>query len=194
MTTVFPDGTQVLVQGASRGIGLEFVRQLADWSQCARIYASARDPEASEGLCRLRQADPDRVRLLSLDTTDTDSMEQAVQSVRADGAERLHLLLNVAGVLHDNHGMFPEKQLSDVRPETLMRSFQVNAFGPLLVARAFEPLLVHADHAVIANLSARVGSIEDNRLGGWYAYRGAKAARTCSPGGFRWNWAASPVA
>jgi NAD(P)-dependent dehydrogenase (short-subunit alcohol dehydrogenase family) len=59
----------------------------------------------------------------------------------------------------------------------VLRSFAVNALGPLLLAKHLHPLLAHAQPAVLVNLSARVGSIGDNRLGGWYAYRGAKAAQ-----------------
>ena len=74
-------------------------------------------------------------------------------------------------------GMQPEKRLADVRPASLARAFAVNAIGPLLVAKHFERLLAHRERAVYASVSARVGSIGDNRLGGWYAYRGAKAAQ-----------------
>jgi NAD(P)-dependent dehydrogenase (short-subunit alcohol dehydrogenase family) len=64
-----------------------------------------------------------------------------------------------------------------VKPDALLRSFAVNALGPLLVAKHFHALLAHEERVVLANLSARVGSIADNRLGGWYAHRGAKAAQ-----------------
>ena len=62
-------------------------------------------------------------------------------------------------------------------PAVLRHVFEVNAFGPLVVAKHFLPLLKHSERAVLANLSARVGSIGDNRLGGWYAYRASKAAQ-----------------
>ena len=73
--------------------------------------------------------------------------------------------------------MQPEKRLADVSPVSLQRSFAVNAVGPLLVAKHFQGLLDREARAVFASLSARVGSIGDNRLGGWYAYRSAKAAQ-----------------
>jgi NAD(P)-dependent dehydrogenase (short-subunit alcohol dehydrogenase family) len=81
--------------------------------------------------------------------------------------------------------------LADVRPESLARSFAVNAVGPLLVARHFESLLAHEDRAVFASLSARVGSIEDNRLGGWYAYRASKAAQNMYTRTLAIEWARS---
>jgi NAD(P)-dependent dehydrogenase (short-subunit alcohol dehydrogenase family) len=64
-----------------------------------------------------------------------------------------------------------------VHLDNLVRAFHVNAFGPLLIAKHFAPLLMHRARTVFANVSARVGSIGDNRLGGWYAYRGSKAAQ-----------------
>ena len=66
--------------------------------------------------------------------------------------------------------------LAQVEADSLVMAFRVNALGPLLVAKAFEPLLKRSRQARFASLSARVGSIGDNRLGGWYAYRATKAA------------------
>lgn len=85
-------------------------------------------------------------------------------------------LVNVAGLLHDGR-LGPERRLEEVDPAQLARLFAVNAYGPLLVAKHFYRLMVHEERAVLANVSARVGSIGDNRLGGWYAYRASKAAQ-----------------
>jgi len=100
----------------------------------------------------------------------------AAASVAAETA-RIELIINCAGVLHDGASVQPEKRLADVTPESLERSFAVNAIGPLLVAKHFEALLPRQDRAVFASLSARVASIGDNRLGGWYGYRASKAAQ-----------------
>ena len=70
----------------------------------------------------------------------------------------------------------PERRLADLDPEGLAESFRVNTIGPALVAKAFVPLLPRGRRAVFAVLSARVGSLADNRLGGWYGYRASKAA------------------
>jgi NAD(P)-dependent dehydrogenase (short-subunit alcohol dehydrogenase family) len=88
----------------------------------------------------------------------------------------LRLVICTAGVLHAE-GLQPEKRLSQVTAESLRRSFAVNAWGPLLLAQAVEAALPRQEPCHLASLSARVGSIGDNRLGGWYAYRGAKAAQ-----------------
>ena len=172
----FPEGFHALIQGASRGIGLECVQRLLDEPRVGRVYATARRPARSDGLQVLAEAHPERLVMVPLDVTDENSIDDAAAAVGAR-SQRLHLLFNVAGLLHDDDGLKPEKRLADVRLDNLERGFRVNAFGPLLVARAFERLLTHGEHAVLANMSARVGSIGDNGLGGWYAYRGAKAAQ-----------------
>lgn len=88
----------------------------------------------------------------------------------------LRLVLVASGLLHDAADMTPEKKLADLDADALSRAFAVNAAGPLLLLQHLEPLLPRRGRVVVAALSARVGSIEDNRLGGWYSYRCSKAA------------------
>lgn len=164
---------EVLVQGASRGLGREFVRQLLTCPDVARVWAGCRDPEAVQWP---EAPSADRLAPLTLDVTDEDSVAAAATRV-AGQADTLSLILNVAGVLHTPEGMRPERRLADVDPGHMLWSYRVNALGPLLVARHFDALLPARAPAVFASLSARVGSIGDNRLGGWYAYRAAKAAQ-----------------
>ena len=114
-------------------------------------------------------------RHLSLDLEDDSSLA----GFAADVAERLQplrLVICAAGLLHEGE-LQPEKRLSQIRRWMLQRSFAVNAWGPLLLAQAIEPALPKELPCHFASLSARVGSIADNRLGGWYAYRAAKAAQ-----------------
>jgi NAD(P)-dependent dehydrogenase (short-subunit alcohol dehydrogenase family) len=173
----FTPGGNVLIQGASRGLGLEFVRQCLASARVGRVVASCRSPDAATALTALKGAAADRLAVLPLDVADEASIAAAARSA-AQTVPRLHLVVNCAGVLHEaTSNLRPEKRLADVRPEALVRALAVNAIGPLLVARHFEPLLAHPERAVFASLSARVGSIEDNRLGGWYAYRASKAAQ-----------------
>lgn len=87
----------------------------------------------------------------------------------------LSLLINCAGVLHEG-SMQPERRLAEIDPAQMQHAFAVNALGPLLVTKHFAQFLDRNARSVVASLSARVGSIGDNRLGGWYAYRGSKAA------------------
>lgn len=190
MPTSFTSGFNTLIQGSSRGIGLEFVRQLLGEAATGRVFASCRSPEAAAPLAALAAQDS-RLRLVTLDVTNEESIHSAATAVAAE-VPRLHLIVNCAGLLHDRQtGVSPEKRLADVRPEALAASFAVNSTGPLLVARHFEPLLAHSERAVFASISARVGSIGDNRLGGWYAYRAAKAAQNMFTRTLAIEWARS---
>ena len=164
-----------LVVGANRGIGLAFVEALACSSRVRRIWAGCRRPEEAEALAAMAGSD-ERVRPLAVDVTDEAVLAAAAARV-ADAGCPLNLVINCAGVLHTADGMAPERRLRDVRGDWLARAFAVNATGPILLARHFEDLLPRRDRAVFASLSARVGSIGDNRLGGWYAYRASKAAQ-----------------
>ncbi|MEM7135606.1 MAG: SDR family NAD(P)-dependent oxidoreductase [Myxococcota bacterium] len=167
--------TTSLVQGASRGIGLEMVRQLLDREPDSQVIATCRNPDASAGLSSLAAEQPDRLRVLTLDVTEEQTIARAAELV-ATHTRALVRLVNVAGVLH-GPTFSPEKKLGHVDPEALRQVFAVNAFGPLLIAKHFFEFLRHEERSVFASLSARVGSISDNRLGGWYAYRGSKAAQ-----------------
>lgn len=172
----FPEQSVALIQGAGRGIGLAFVRQLLAGGRFARIYATCRNPEQGEAPRALVEQCGERVQPLTLDLTEETSIAAAAKRIAGESG-RLHLLINSAGILHDDTGLWPEKRLADIDPGHLHRSFAVNAFGPLLMAKHCQALFRHRERAVFASLSARVGSIGDNRLGGWYAYRGAKAAQ-----------------
>lgn len=174
MATTARDPHVALVQGASRGLGLAFVECLLA-REHLHVVATARNPAGSAGLAALRARHGSRLLCARLDVRDEPSIAAAAASVAAIHP-RLHLLVNCAGLLHDA-GTRPEKRLEEADPERLRRLFDVNAIGPLLVARHFLPLLRHGERAVLANVSARVGSIGDNRLGGWYGYRASKAAQ-----------------
>ncbi|MGA1109382.1 MAG: SDR family oxidoreductase [Pseudomonadales bacterium] len=166
----------VLVQGASRGIGLAFVRTLIKRDPQSRVIATCRAPDSSDELQSLAASYPERVVIKRLDVTEVDSIALTSEYVQQhEGA--LDVLINSAGILHDADGLSPEKRLQDVSAEKLEKYFWVNSIGPLLVAKYFAPLMKRRERAVIANLSARVGSIGDNRLGGWYGYRASKSAQ-----------------
>lgn len=163
----------VLVQGASRGLGREFVRQLLHSPDVGRVWAGCRQPEA---LALPADTPTTGLRPLRLDVSDEATIAAAAEQVARE-SDTLGLILNVAGVLHTREGMRPERRLAEVEQASMLWSYRVNALGPLLVAKHFAPLLPRRERAVFASLSARVGSIGDNRLGGWYAYRASKAAQ-----------------
>jgi len=168
-------GCVAVVQGSSRGLGLALVEALLERPDTDRVFATAREPESSEGLANLQARHGTRLVCERLDVRHEPSIAAAAARI-GEAVPRIHWLVNCAGVLHDGD-LRPEKRLEDVDPERLRRSFEVNAFGPLLVAKHFLSLLRYGEAAILANVSARVGSIGDNRIGGWYGYRAAKAAQ-----------------
>ena len=167
--------TNAFIQSAGGGLGAAIVNILASRPDIGHLFVSARRMDDHPHLKRLEANDP-RITAVELELLDESSIERAAQRVSAT-TDRLHLLLTTAGLLHEPGGMQPERALAHVDPENLMRAFAVNATGPLLMAKHFLPLLRHPDRAVVGTVSARVGSISDNRRGGWYAYRASKAAQ-----------------
>jgi NAD(P)-dependent dehydrogenase (short-subunit alcohol dehydrogenase family) len=178
-----PSPRVAVVQGASRGLGLELARQLAARPDTA-VVATCRNPDGATGLQKLAAEAGGRVTVLRLDLTDDASIDAAAAAV-GDAHGRADLVLNASGILHGGDVGMPETALARVSRAALTAAYEINAAGPILVAKAFEPLLrsagkdraaAEAPPAVLASISARVGSISDNGLGGWHSYRASKAA------------------
>jgi NAD(P)-dependent dehydrogenase (short-subunit alcohol dehydrogenase family) len=149
------------------GIGRQLLRELRRRAPGLDLVATSRQVDASS-------SGTAGALLLPLELTD-DASIAALAHRLAEGPP-LRIVLHTAGLLHEGD-LQPEKRLSQVRRANLERSFAVNAFAPLLLARAIEPLIPRDLPSHFACLSARVGSIGDNALGGWYSYRAAKAAQ-----------------
>ncbi len=169
----FDRSVRALVVGATGGIGSALVEQLLESSSVSTVFAGGRHLDRVRGRWPEQERDG-RVRPVELDVASEASVERAATQVGAE-TDRLDLIINATGLLHAQH-VHPEKRLSQLDPETLLQSFRINSVGPLLVAKHFVGLLPRREHSVFASLSARVGSIGDNRLGGWYSYRSSKAA------------------
>lgn len=158
---------RVLITGASRGLGLEFVRQyLAAGDEVAAL---ARDPEGSKGLQLLLGEHDGRLTAHSCDVADDASVKRARDEVRARW-KGLDLLINNAGIGGDR------SDLAFLDFADMSHVFEVNAIGPLRMASAMLPLLRGGRDAVIAMVTSRMGSIGDNTSGGAWAYRMSKAA------------------
>ena len=152
-----------VVIGASGGIGAAIFEQL----QCDPAYSSVIPTSRKSGA---RHGGS----VIYLDVTDETSIVSAAERCRRPGG--LDLVVVASGLLHNQPKWGPEKSWSDINAAALAESFAVNCTGPALVAKHFLPLLARDRRTVFAALAARVGSISDNRLGGWYSYRASKAA------------------
>lgn len=174
------------MQGASRGIGRALVNHYLTANPTVKVAATCRNPGAASELHALQQKYSDERLLISkVDVTDEQSIEASAKEVNDFTEGRLNLLLNVAGVLQDeSRGIVAERRLSEITLKGMEEAFKVNTFGPMLVAKHFSPLLLKAakekdtaiSGAAAIFFSARVGSIDDNKTGGWYTYRSNKAA------------------
>ncbi|MBA4049062.1 MAG: short-chain dehydrogenase [Sphingomonas sp.] len=150
-------GRSAVVIGAGGGLGAALADAIADEAIYEAIHRFA------------RRFDGQR----HIDMTDEVSIAAAAASI-ADGLPPA-LVIVATGLLHESeHG--PERTTKALDPAWMARNFAVNAIGPALVAKHFVPLMPTSGRTVFAALSARVGSIADNRLGGWHSYRASKAA------------------
>lgn len=151
------------ILGASGGIGAAFVNTLRDQGY-APVHAGYRStPVAPSAI----------VRPFRFDLLDEATMERAASGIACDAG--LDLIVVATGMLHEGATQ-PEKSLREIDGIAMQRAFAVNSVGPAIAAKYFAPLLARDRRTVFAFLSARVGSIGDNRLGGWHSYRASKAA------------------
>ncbi|XP_022994856.1 uncharacterized protein LOC111490457 [Cucurbita maxima] len=176
------EGGVSMVQGASRGIGLEFVRHLLEKNEKGHVVATCRSPGKATGLLELKDKFSERLCILELDVTIESSIKESAKSI-GERYGSLNLLINASGILSIPNVLQTETTLNKVEKSSLLHAYEVNAVGPILVIKHLWPFLkagggsgTERDIAVVANLSARVGSIGDNRLGGWHSYRASKTA------------------
>jgi NAD(P)-dependent dehydrogenase (short-subunit alcohol dehydrogenase family) len=148
------EGYRALIIGSSGTIGSAFLELLQADPRCGQVIGIHRHS------------------LPAIDYADESTISAAAEALASSGP--FHLIINAIGVLHTD-AWSPEKKGADLCFGQLEALFKINAFGPAVTLAKFSPLLAK-DNAIIAVISAKVGSIEDNRLGGWYSYRASKAA------------------
>lgn len=164
----------VLITGANRGIGLEMVRQLLKLGS-SKVIATARDPSKADALQQLVQQHPNQLFVLPLEVTNFDGLNAFADTVKQTlgTGNGLTWLIN-------NAGIYLKATLEQATPADMLRNFEVNAVAPLFIARALLPVLRQSasggDRTLIINITSRMGSIDDNTSGGFYAYRASKTA------------------
>ncbi|KAF8766508.1 C-factor-like [Argiope bruennichi] len=171
----------VLVTGANRGLGLEFVKQLINLpSPPNYVFATCRDPSKADDLQQIAKSNT-TVKVLQMDIKDDKSFPEIRKQLEQEiGAVGLNLLINNAGIAI-------RANLDNVTKEAMMENFEVNTVSPLLLSKELLPLLKTAaskaddnslscSRAAIVNITSKMGSIDDNTSGGSYSYRTSKAA------------------
>lgn len=151
----FPRDGVALVIGATGGVGSALLETLESAGHFRAVIGAGRRAE------------------LLLDLSDETSIEKAASHAAERGDIRL--VIDATGFLHDAR-FSPEKSWRDLDAQAMAHVIAVNAIGPALLMKHFLPVMPRTGRSVFATLSARVGSISDNRLGGWYSYRASKAA------------------
>ena len=147
------DRTAVII-GARGGIGAAFADALEADARYTRVVRLHRESEPPVDI---------------LDEASIAAAASACADMQPD------IVIVATGVLHSG-GKGPEKSLRELAPDWMMQNYRINAIGPALVAKHFLPIMAKSAPICFAALSARVGSISDNRLGGWHSYRASKAA------------------
>jgi len=148
-----PKDYRAVVAGSSGGIGSAFVKLLKQDENCGQVIEFSRSTWPA------------------IDFDYEDSIRQAAVSIEGE----VQLFIDASGFLSDEMIM-PEKSLKTLDSQNMTRLFELNAMGPALLMKYFTPLMPRKERAIFTTLSARVGSIGDNSLGGWYSYRASKAA------------------
>ena len=153
----------ILIAGSTGAIGMEF----------ARFYSD----------------DPNVEKIVTLSRKKNDFIHKKIQSIEVDynkeetfenlekilELESISTIIIATGILHTDQ-IKPEKSIDGIKFESLKKVFQANVFGPILLVKKLMPLIKKSQGVKIVFLTARVGSISDNELGGWYSYRSSKSA------------------
>lgn len=163
---------RVLITGANRGLGLEFVRSYL--TRGDRVFAGAR-AAAENGLTELGERHPHQLTVVRLDVSDPDSIRDSHAAVR-EQVSALDVLVNNAGVYSVQGSANPTERLGTLDFLDALNVMRTNAIGPLIVAQQYLDLLESAHHAKVVNISSGYGSVSTNTGGFPYYYAGSKAA------------------
>ncbi|KAG8707811.1 hypothetical protein FRC08_000274 [Ceratobasidium sp. 394] len=177
-----------IIQGCSKGFGRALAQNLLSTTKLNVVGTTASGAKHAYEriLSGTSTSSETRLTTLDMDIRDENAIRRASEEVQNKFGEKpLRMLVNVSGMLH------VEKNIKQISQAEALRSFEINVIGHMLAFKHFVPLVARAPKqgeedlaqgalpegkSLLASLSARVGSIEDNELGGWYSYRASKAA------------------
>ena len=155
----------VAVIGSSGAIGDAISKRLLDDDSIETIYKFSRSQRAE---------DNQKEKNFFIDIEDENSIKKSTENIPDD--VKFDMVFVATGILHNDDDIFPEKSIKDINADKLKRVLLINTIGPTLVGKYFIPYLNSKNKSIFAFLSARVGSISENKLGGWYSYRSSKTA------------------
>ena len=155
----------VAVIGSSGAIGNAVSKILLDDESVDSVYNFSRSISSNTS---------DKENRIYIDIESEESIKDAVKKIPQD--IKFDLIFVATGILHNENDVYPEKSIRDISAERFKKVLMINTVGPALVGKYFIPFLNKQNKNVFAFLSARVGSISDNKLGGWYSYRASKTA------------------
>ena len=163
-----------LIVGGGHGIGLALVRALVSKGYPCRVYVTYRQEDQASELFDFAGEHSTSVTTFHTNPIEEASLESLRDGISKD-TDHLDLIINCVGILDGKWGR-PEKSLRDISVSQLTEYFAINSMITPLLAKVFRPFLRSEELSLFASISAKVGSIGDNRLGGWYGYRASKAA------------------
>ena len=168
------DLAESLVFGGGHGIGLALVQRLQEISPQNKTVVSYRNKEAAQELFGLAKKNRN-ILIHPLDPIKEESLKTFFAWASQNSSSQLNLSICCIGALA-SQGKRPERALKDLDAETMLESFSTNCVAHALILKHLKALIPRSNPFVLAHLSARVGSLEDNSLGGWHSYRMSKAA------------------
>ena len=155
----------VAVIGSSGAIGNAISNRLLEDDSVETIYKFSRSQKSE---------DNQKEKNFFIDIEDENSIKKSTENIPED--IKFDMIFVATGILHNDDDIFPEKSIKDINADKLKRVLSINTIGPTLVGKYFISYLNNKNKSIFAFLSARVGSISENKLGGWYSYRSSKTA------------------
>ena len=165
--------TNALIIGGGHGIGLALVKQLLELSRENKVSTTYRVPSKAMELFKLQEDYPERLKVFKIDPTNQTAVSDL--SIYLSDSDKFDLIINSVGLLHSDH-IIVEKSVRSFSTDNFMEVMRINTVVTPLIAKYFEKFLRKVTTSALISISAKVGSIQDNRMGGWHSYRASKAA------------------